>query len=103
MRQPLTKRQHEVFEYIRSFINAHGYAPSYTEIAGGLGLNAIATVWKHVDALREKGHIAHDWGRSRSIRLCVGACPTCGRATENTANESEITKESSGFAVGAEV
>ena len=30
----LTRRQHEVYDYIRSFLESHGYAPSLEEILG---------------------------------------------------------------------
>ncbi|MBA3583785.1 MAG: repressor LexA, partial [Gemmatimonadetes bacterium] len=40
----LTRRQHEVYDYIRSFLESHGYAPSLEEIGSALGLSSVATV-----------------------------------------------------------
>ncbi len=35
--QTLTKKQKLVLDYIRRFIEEHGHAPSYEEIAQGMG------------------------------------------------------------------
>ena len=41
MAEPLTKRQKEVLDYVTQFIELHGYAPSYREIASAR-VNCIA-------------------------------------------------------------
>lgn len=76
--QPLTKRQHEVLEFVRAFIASHGYAPSLEELCRGLGLSALATAHKHLENLKRKGHITREWNRSRST-VIRSQCPTCGR------------------------
>lgn len=54
---PLTKRQHEIVEYIKTYTQEHGFAPSYREIAEGTGLSSPATVHQHVHALAKKGYL----------------------------------------------
>jgi len=54
---PLTPKQKEVLDYIVSFINEHGYPPSFREIAAGLGLASPSTVHVHIQALRERGFL----------------------------------------------
>jgi repressor LexA len=63
----VTKRQHEVYEFLQRFIEKHGYSPSYQEIGEGLGLSSPATVHKHITNLVQKGMLRRDYNRSRSI------------------------------------
>jgi repressor LexA len=65
----LTKRQREIFEYIRGFLGREGYAPSLEEIGGHFGLSSVATVHKHVQNLVQKGLLRKAWNRSRSLEL----------------------------------
>lgn len=65
----LTRRQREVFEFIRKFIQDNNYSPSLEEIAGGLDLSSLATVHKHLTNLAEKGLIRRHWNRGRGIEL----------------------------------
>src|SRR5437763_7317005 len=63
----ITKRQHQVYEFIRRFVEERGYSPSFEEIGRGLRLSSLATVHKHVSNLEKKGVIKRDYNRSRSI------------------------------------
>ncbi len=65
----LTKRQREIYDFIRDCIHRDGYAPSLEEIGAEFGLNSVATVHKHVQNLVEKGLLRKAWNRSRSIEL----------------------------------
>ena len=65
----LTKRQKEVFDFIRECIARDGYAPSLDEIGTEFGLSSVATVHKHVQNLVEKGLLRKAWNRSRSIEI----------------------------------
>lgn len=65
----LTRRQREVFEFIKSFIETNSYSPSLEEIARGLELSSLATVHKHLTNLAEKGLIRRHWNRGRGIEL----------------------------------
>jgi repressor LexA len=66
-RRPLTRRQREIYDYVRDFVSARGYSPSLEEIGGHFGLSSVATVHKHVQHLSEKGYLRKAWNRSRSI------------------------------------
>jgi repressor LexA len=68
----LTKRQHEIYEFIRSFVSRKGYSPSLEEIGGHFGLSSVATVHKHVQHLVEKGYLKKAWNRSRSVEPVAG-------------------------------
>ena len=63
----LTRRQREIYDYIREFVDEQGYSPSLEEIGEAFGLSSVATVHKHVQHLVEKGYLRKAWNRSRSV------------------------------------
>ena len=63
----LTRRQREVYEFIRDFVSRNGYSPSLEEIGSHFGLASVATVHKHVQHLVQKGFLQKAWNRSRSV------------------------------------
>jgi repressor LexA len=66
---PLTKRQYEIFELIKTFIDDNGYAPSYREIAQKLELSSVATVAEYISVLEQKGYLKKEGGSARSLQL----------------------------------
>jgi len=64
----LTKRQKQVFDVLQRFINAHGYSPSFEEIAKALKLSSLATVHKHIATLERKGFIRRGYNRRAKER-----------------------------------
>ncbi len=65
----ITRRQHEMYDFISRFVAEKGYSPSFEEIAKGMKLSSLATVHKHVSNLENKGLLTRDYNRSRSIDL----------------------------------
>jgi len=65
----LTRRQRQVLEVIRDFIETRGYSPSLEEIGAELSLSSVATVHKHVSLLVDKGYVQRTWNQNRSIEL----------------------------------
>src|SRR5258706_1246860 len=63
----ITKRQHQVYDFIRRFVEERGYSPSFEEIGRGMRLSSLATVHKHISNLEKKGLLKRDYNRSRSI------------------------------------
>ncbi len=63
----LTRRQREIYDFIRQFVDEKGYSPSLEEIGRAFGLSSVATVHKHVQHLVEKGFLKKAWNRSRSV------------------------------------
>jgi repressor LexA len=66
-KRPLTRRQREIYDFVRDFVADQGYAPSLEEIGAHFGLSSVATVHKHIQHLAEKGYLRKAWNRSRSI------------------------------------
>lgn len=53
--QPRTRRQKEVFDYIKEYVKNHGYEPSYQLIARHLRVASKAGIAKHIEALEAQG------------------------------------------------
>ena len=67
VRRPLTPKQLILLTFLRDFIEVHGYAPSFAEIASSFGYRSLATVHEHISTLEYKGYIARHFNESRSI------------------------------------
>ncbi len=65
----LTKRQREIYEYLKDHIRSRGYAPSIAEIGKQFDLSSPATVHKHLAHLEEKGLIRKQQNLSRAIEV----------------------------------
>lgn len=65
----LTLGQHKTYQFIETYIEEHGYAPSMAEIALGIGISSRGVAHRYVKALEEKGYLMLDVGRKRNIRL----------------------------------
>jgi len=64
----LTRRQHEIVEFIRDYVADSGYAPTMQEIADHFGVSR-PTVFEHIEALQAKGALHREALRSRAIEL----------------------------------
>jgi repressor LexA len=69
----LTKRQKEILDFISEFINHNGYSPSMEEIAENFHIASLNAVFKHLEALENRGHLHRDSNRARSIQLSQSA------------------------------
>jgi len=66
---PLTKRQKEILDFVKHFLEENGYSPSFEEIARHFHYSSLATVHEHLENLRQKGFIRKSYNESRSIEL----------------------------------
>ena len=67
----LTKRQLEVYKFIREKIRGRGYGPTVREIATQFDINSPNGVVCHLKALVKKGVITREPNMSRAIQLAV--------------------------------
>ena len=65
----LTRKQQEIYDFILSFTNSHGYPPSVREIGAAVGLKSPSTVHFHMKGLEEAGVIVKAEGKTRAISL----------------------------------
>ena len=66
---PLTKRQREILNYLSSYSEQNGFAPSFEEIAEHFDYNSLATVHEHLTNLERKGYIKRSYNESRAIEI----------------------------------
>lgn len=55
--KPLTRRQIEALDYIKSFVANKGYPPSIRELAEGMKLLSSSTAFNVLEQLVRKGYI----------------------------------------------
>ena len=65
----LYRRQKQILEFIRQYIEKYGYSPTLGEIAESIGVSSLATVHEHLQALVQKGVIKKFEGAVRGIEL----------------------------------
>lgn len=65
----LPKTKQKVLQYLKDYISQHGYAPTLTEIAKHMGVNALSTVHEHLAFLEERGFIERAEGEERGLTL----------------------------------
>jgi site-specific DNA-methyltransferase (adenine-specific) len=63
----ITKRQKQVLNFIKIFINKNGYAPSLEEIAKHLLLSSVSTAHFHVSKLQKLGYLKKQENRPRAM------------------------------------
>lgn len=65
----MTTRQSDVLKFLKQYIVLHGFVPTYTEIAKGIGINSVATVHKHLHCLKAEGRITIRHAGKQSIEI----------------------------------
>ncbi len=66
---PLTRRQQDILQFLRSYVEEHGISPTLEEIAAQFGVNKV-TIFGHVAEMERKGVIRRRAkGVSRSLEL----------------------------------
>jgi len=67
--EKLTKRQQDIYDFIRDLIFRRGYGPTVREIAGQFDIKSPNGVMCHLRALERKGLIRRDPNKARAIEL----------------------------------
>lgn len=64
-------RKEEILGFIITYIQEHGYSPSYKEIGEGVGLKSMSSVYSHVNKMLQTGMLETDAGESapRALRV----------------------------------
>jgi repressor LexA len=76
------KKQRQILDFIKQFIQSNGSAPTLKQIAGAIDVSSLATVHEHLQAMEEKGLIKRKHGKNRGIEITWGE------------NNNEIASES---------
>ena len=67
----LTKRQREIFDYIRRYAAKTGYPPTVREIGKAVGLHSSSTVHAHLANLEKAGLLRRDPSKPRALELLI--------------------------------
>jgi repressor LexA len=65
----LYRRQKQILDFIRQYIEKYGYSPTLAEIAESINVSSLATVHEHLQALVQKGVIRRFDGAVRGIEV----------------------------------
>ena len=81
----VTPLQHKIYDFIQRYLGVHGYSPSLTEIARGIGISpkSISLISRGIHALEEAGWISFHKKGYRNIQIMSDendyALPLMGR------------------------
>ena len=67
----LTKRQQEIFDFIKRYGSEHGYPPTVRDIGKAIGLTSSSTVHAHLANLEKIGLVRRDPTKPRALELLV--------------------------------
>src|SRR6476646_9231515 len=65
----LTKRQQEIFDFIKRYSSRHGYPPTVRDIGKAVGLASSSTVHAHLANLEKLWLLRRDPSKPRAIEL----------------------------------
>ena len=97
--EQLTKRQRDVYQFIREKIRSRGYGPTVREIGTQFKISSPNGVMCHLKALEKKGLIHREPNMSRAIMLATespeksGGLPLAGRIAAGRLHEAVAQDE----------
>jgi repressor LexA len=65
----LTKRQQEIFDFVKRYVGEHGYPPTVRDIGKAIGLTSSSTVHAHLSNLEKLGLVRRDPTKPRALEL----------------------------------
>lgn len=63
----LTKKQQEVLDKIKLYTKNYNKSPSIRDLCFLCGVTSTATIYVHLQKMKDKGYIAYNKGEHRSI------------------------------------
>lgn len=66
---PITKRQKQIYDYIKGYIERKGFSPTFEEIKKHFKLSALSTVHQHIEVLTKKGMLSKNSYSARGIEI----------------------------------
>jgi repressor LexA len=90
----LTKRQQEIFDFIKRYTAKYGYPPTVRDIGKAVGLASSSTVHAHLANLEKAGLLRRDPSKPRAIELLDkaigGVRDTAGQAVRTVVGDSGL-------------
>lgn len=67
--EKLSRKQREVFEFIKNYIENNGYPPAVRDICSGVNLSSPSTVHGHISNLVKLGYLKKDSLKKRTLAI----------------------------------
>src|SRR3954454_17032454 len=80
----LTKRQQEIFDFIKKYSAKYGYPTTVRDIGKAVGLASSSTVHAHLANLEKAGLLRRDPSKPRAIELLDRATTAAAAALRST-------------------
>ena len=81
----LTKRQQEIFDFIKHYSAKYGYPPTVRDIGKAIGLTSSSTVHAHLANLEKVGLLRRDPSKPRALELLVDRAKRAKTAIDSAA------------------
>lgn len=65
----ISKKQSEILEFIKNYLQDKGYPPSVREMCIGVNLKSTSSVHSHLETLEKNGYIKRDPSKPRAIEI----------------------------------
>jgi repressor LexA len=78
----LTKRQQEIFDFIKRYAAEHGYPPTVRDIGKAVGLASSSTVHAHLANLERLGLLRRDPTKPRALELLDRVTSSVGNVAD---------------------
>jgi repressor LexA len=86
----LTKRQQEIFDFIKKYSAKYGYPPTVRDIGKAVGLASSSTVHAHLSNLEKVGLLRRDPSKPRALELLDRATSTMADAAKSVVRPSGL-------------
>jgi repressor LexA len=86
----LTKRQQEIFDFIKKYSAKYGYPPTVRDIGKAVGLASSSTVHAHLSNLEKAGLLRRDPSKPRALELLDRAASTVADAAKSVVRPSGL-------------
>jgi repressor LexA len=98
----LTKRQQEIFDFIKKYSAGHGYPPTVRDIGKAVGLASSSTVHAHLANLEKLGLVRRDPTKPRAIELLDRAVDAAKNAVTGQSGLPLVGRVAAGVPIMAE-
>ena len=98
----LTKRQQEIFDFIKKYSAGHGYPPTVRDIGKAVGLASSSTVHAHLANLEKLGLVRRDPTKPRAIELLDRAVDAAKNAVSGHSGLPLVGRVAAGVPITAE-
>ena len=98
----LTKRQQEIFDFIKKYSAGHGYPPTVRDIGKAVGLASSSTVHAHLANLEKLGLVRRDPTKPRAIELLDRAVDAAKNAVSGQSGLPLVGRVAAGVPITAE-